>query len=57
MEKSVAAPCADAFIDANPVMLDSRVMLTHYSTELLFSADARARFVEPDLDEIPRHGA
>jgi len=30
-------------------------MLTHYSAGLLFSADARARFVDPDLEEIPRH--
>lgn len=46
---------ADAFIDANPVMLDSKVMLTHYSTELLFSDEARRQLVEPDLDPIPRH--
>jgi hypothetical protein len=30
-------------------------MLTHYSAQLLFSDGARARFVEPDLDQIPRH--
>jgi hypothetical protein len=46
---------ADAFIDANPRMLDSRIMMSHYSVELLFSPEARARFVEPDLDRIPRH--
>ena len=55
MQKSDAAPCADAFIDANPVMLDAKIMLSHYSAQLLFSDEARARFVEPDLDEIPRH--
>jgi len=32
-------------------------MLTHYSAELLFSPEARAGFVEPNLDPIPRHGA
>jgi hypothetical protein len=30
-------------------------MLTHYSAEVLFSPEARARFVEPDLEKIPRH--
>ena len=43
------------FIAANPKMLDSRIMLTHYSTEVLFSPEARARFVEPNLDLIPRY--
>ena len=55
MEGSSGAPSADAFIEANPILLDSKIMLTHYSADLLFSEDARARFVEPDLDEIPRH--
>jgi hypothetical protein len=39
------------------MLLDSRIMLTHYSTELLFSDKARAKFVEPDLDPIPRYAA
>ena len=43
------------FIANNPRMLDSRIMLTHYSTDVLFSPEARARFVEPDLELIPRH--
>lgn len=49
-----ASPSADAFIDAHPFLLDSTVMLTHYSRERLFSDEARARFVEPDLDPITR---
>jgi hypothetical protein len=44
-----------SFIANNPRMLDSRIMSTHYSTEVLFSPEARARFVEPNLDSIPRH--
>jgi hypothetical protein len=52
-----SAPSADAFIDRNPVLLDSKIMLTHYSAGLLFSAAARAEFIEPDLDPIPRHHA
>ncbi|MEO7386401.1 MAG: hypothetical protein ABIX37_05655 [Gammaproteobacteria bacterium] len=34
-------------------LLDSKVMLTHYSAETLYSAVARATFVEPDLEAIP----
>ncbi len=52
------APAADSaagFIAGSPRLLDSKIMLTHYSTEVLFSPEARARFVEPDLDVIPRH--
>ena len=56
MEKTQDAGSADAFIDQNPLMLDSNVMLTHYSADLLFSQEARQRFVEPDLDPIPRYG-
>jgi len=57
MATSPAAPSSAAFVEANPAMLDTKIMLTHYSAEVLFSPEARARFVEPDLDVIPRHGA
>lgn len=56
MEKTSNAESADAFIDQNPQMLDSKIMLTHYSAELVFSEEARAQFVEPDLAPIPRYG-
>ena len=46
---------ADEFIDRNPVLLDSRIMLSHYSAEVLFSSEARQRFVEPDIEPIPEH--
>ncbi len=52
-----SATSADDFIDRNPVLLDSKIMLTHYSAGLLFSDAARGEFVEPDLDPIPRHHA
>ena len=55
MEKTLSADSADAFIDQNPEMLDSNIMMTHYSAEVLFSNEARARFVEPDLEAIPQH--
>ena len=44
----------DDFIVRNPVLLDSKIMLTHYSAGLLFSENARGQFVEPDLEAIPK---
>lgn len=55
MELSPACRSADTFIESNPTMLDTKIMTTHYSVESLFSEEARAQFVEPDLDPIPRH--
>jgi hypothetical protein len=51
-EKSVSA---DDFIEQHPVLHDSKIMLTHYSAELLFSEEARQSFVQPDLEAIPHH--
>ena len=55
MEGTVSAESADAFIQQNTIMLDSKIMLSHYSTELLFSDEAREQFVDPDLEPIPRY--
>jgi hypothetical protein len=55
MEESEPSDSADEFIDRNPVLLDRKIMMSHYSAEVLFSDEARARFVDPDLDEIPLH--
>lgn len=57
MHRSPETSSADDFIARNPVLLDSKIMLTHYSADLLFSDQARADFVEPNLDPIPRHHA
>ena len=57
MHRSPEASSADDFIERNPLLLDTKIMLTHYSAELLFSDAARAEFVEPNLDPIPRHHA
>jgi hypothetical protein len=57
METSAASASADAFIDDNPRLLDAKIMMTHYSAGLLFSEEARSRFIEPDLGQIPRHEA
>jgi hypothetical protein len=55
MAMTPAAESAADFIVRNPRILDAKIMVTHYSAEVLFSAEARARFVEPDLERIPRH--
>jgi hypothetical protein len=55
MESAPDSASADAFIAHNPALLDSKIMLTHYSADRLFSDEARARFVEPDLEPIPRY--
>ncbi len=57
MHRSPEASSADDFIERNPLLLDNKIMLTHYSADLLFSDKARAEFVEPNLDPIPRHHA
>lgn len=56
MEATSNFDSADSFIDQNPQMLDAKIMMTHYSAEVLFSDEARAKFVEPDLDPIPTYG-
>ena len=53
MDRTAHSASADEFIEANPILLDTKIMLTHYSAELLFSPEARARVVEPDLQRIP----
>jgi hypothetical protein len=55
MDRSTSTGFAD-FIARNPELLDSKIMLTHYSARALFSSDAREKFVEPNLDPIPRQG-
>jgi hypothetical protein len=57
MHRTPSALSADDFIRQTPLLLDSRIMLTHYSAERLFSPQARVAFVQPDLDPIPRHRA
>jgi len=53
MSKTTSAESAGQFIDLNPRLLDSKIMLTHYSPETLFSEEARAMFIDPDIDPIP----
>ena len=56
LNKTELSDSADNFIEQHPEMLNSNIMLTHYSAELLFSEEARKSFVEPNLEPIPRHG-
>ena len=57
MHRTPSALSAEDFVRQTPLLLDSRIMLTHYSAELLYSPRARSHFVPPDLDPIPRHAA
>ena len=43
----------DAFLAAHPRLVDRDLLSAHYSRERLFSAAARAGFVEPDLLALP----
>ena len=55
MERSPGTLSADELIARSPQLLDNKIMLTHYSASLLFSPEARADFVEPDVSPIPRY--
>lgn len=50
-------PCASAddFLRHNARLLDGKLLLAHYSEQVLASPAARATFVPPDRDAIPRH--
>lgn len=52
MGRTASASFAEFAASSRP-LLDSKVMLTHYSAGALFSPEARASFVEPDLEAIP----
>ena len=46
--------CFSEFAAKSQPLLDSKVMLTHYSASVLFSPSARASYVEADLVAIPQ---
>ena len=54
MDRAGETKSAEEFVAASPVLLDPKVILTHYSRTLIESDRARKRFVQPDLDPIPR---
>ena len=47
----------DEFAESADVLFDQQIMQTHYTAALMMSDFARGRFVEPDLQPIPRHEA
>lgn len=53
MDRAGSATSADDLIDRYPQMLDTQIMLTHYSAERLFSETARNKFIAPDIERIP----
>jgi hypothetical protein len=44
----------DEFITCHPALLNKGLPERHFSRELLWSDGARARWVEPDLQPLPR---
>jgi hypothetical protein len=53
MQRAGDTASSEDFLRRSSALHDPKVMLTHYSRELLFSDDARVRFVAPDLEPIP----
>ncbi|WP_299550787.1 hypothetical protein [uncultured Tateyamaria sp.] len=53
MDKATPAASFDSFLKQDDRLLDTRIMLTHYHKDTLFSDTARAAFVAPDLQSIP----
>lgn len=56
MDESIPCESAATFMARNPRLLDSKIMLAHYSAEVLFSPAARQAFVQPNVRPIPEHG-
>lgn len=46
----------EAFLAAHPELLDSKMLARHYRKETLDSPAARAGWVPPDLEPLPRRG-
>ncbi len=55
MAISPRSDSAASFLEHKPRLLDSRIMLKHYTRDRLFSDEARSRFREPDLLPIPQY--
>jgi hypothetical protein len=53
MQRAGDTSGSEDFLLRSTELLDPKVMLTHYSRELLSSEDARKAFVKPDLEPIP----
>jgi hypothetical protein len=55
MASTPKAASAAELMEAHPKLLDSSIMLRHYSRNVLYSEKARQTFIEPDLAPIPCH--
>ena len=55
MELSPPCTSSNEFIERNPRLRDSGLLLAHYSQELLFSETARRSYLEPDRLPFPAH--
>jgi len=53
MQRAGDTTGSEAFLQRSPALHDPKVMMTHYSRDVLFSEAARRRFVVPDLEAIP----
>ncbi|MGD9693675.1 MAG: hypothetical protein AB7G17_06520 [Phycisphaerales bacterium] len=51
--REIHTPDSDSFCDARPDLMTKLVLLKHYSRERIMSAEAKARFIEPDLEPLP----
>lgn len=52
--KVCPTPDSEAFCDAHPQLVSSRVLRLFYSPERRLHPDAKTTFVEPDLAPLPR---
>jgi len=50
------AESADVFMDKHTQLLSKRALLFFYSRDRIMSAEAKARFIEPDLAPLPQSG-
>jgi hypothetical protein len=55
MEMAEPQTSSDDFIRNSAALLDPKIMLTHYSKDMLTLEPARDHFVQPDIQPIPRH--
>jgi hypothetical protein len=53
-ENAIPAPTADAFCESHPQLLNKHILRLFYSPEQRMHPDAKIRFVEPDLTQLPR---
>ena len=51
--QSTGAADVDALLDAQPLLLDARLAERHWSRDVLFSPEARAGWVAPDVLALP----